>query len=155
MLASLLYDSGDQKDGQCKPCVGCSDRLKDIINAVSLRVGTTDHLNDLDSAQSKATAWLIEQCDADPPIDPCDDSLLNLTEQRYALAVMYFSLGGDEWYNESNHGLYLDAPAGRWMSGSDYCDWGADIEGEEGSSYNQLVCDDFGNVLNLNLRELV
>jgi hypothetical protein len=135
-----------------KPCcVGCSDRLNDIINAVSIRVGSADQLNDLDSAQSKASAWIIEQCDADPPFDPCDDSLFNLTEQRYALAVMYFSLGGDEWSYGSNPDLDLGAPAGQWMSGLNYCDWGS----EDGSAYNQLVCDDFGNVLNVSLREFV
>lgn len=131
----------------------CENRLKTQIYDVSVRVGTTAQLDDPNSPQSKASEWIIEQCDADPPIDPCDVALLNLNEQRYALAVMYFSLGGDGWNNGANPGLDPNAPAGQWMSGLNYCEWGADIPGEDGNTYNQLVCDEFGNVLNLNLRE--
>jgi hypothetical protein len=133
----------------------CENRLKEQIYAVSVRVGTTEQLNDPNSAQSKASAWIVEQCDADPPIDPCDVALLNLNEQRYALAVLYFSLGGDAWNSGANPGLDPGAPAGQWMSGLNYCEWGATIAGETGESYNQLVCDEFGNVLNLNLREYI
>jgi hypothetical protein len=129
--------------------------LKEQIYAVSVRVGTTEQLNDPNSAQSKASDWIVEQCDADPPIDPCDVALLNLNEQRYALAVLYFSLGGDAWNYGANPGLDPGAPAGQWMSGLNYCEWGAEVAGEDGSSFNQLVCDEFGNVLNLNLREYI
>jgi hypothetical protein len=133
----------------------CENRLKEQIYAVSVRVGTTEQLNDPNSAQSKASDWIVEQCDADPPIDPCDVALLNLNEQRYALAVLYFSLGGDAWNYGANPGLDPGAPAGQWMSGLNYCEWGAEVAGEDGSSFNQLVCDEFGNVLNLNLREYI
>jgi hypothetical protein len=131
----------------------CENRLRDQIYAISERVGTTAQLEDPNSAQSRASDWILEQCDADPPIDPCDVALLNLNEQRYALAVMYFSFGGDDWNNGANPGLDSAAPAGQWMSGLNYCEWGAEISGEDGNSYNQLVCDEFGNVLNLNLRK--
>ena len=131
----------------------CENRLTQQIYDVSVRVGTVDTLSDPNSAQSRASAWILEQCGSDPPIDPCDVSLLNLNEQRYALAVMYFSLTGDEWNNGANPGLDPAAPAGQWMSGLNYCEWGADVTGEDGSSYKQLVCDEFGNVLELNLRE--
>jgi hypothetical protein len=109
--ALLLCHSGDQSDGECKPgpglCVGevCAARLNEMFQEISNRVGTTGELNDPDSPQSMASAWMVQQCDADPPIDPCNASLINLTEQRYALAVMYFSLGGDGWRYGSNPGL--------------------------------------------------
>eukprot|EP00956_Cyclotella_meneghiniana_P043819 scaffold289406_cov103-Cyclotella_meneghiniana.AAC.1 len=131
----------------------CQNRLRGQIYDVSVRVGTTAALDDPNSPQSRASAWIVEECDADPPIDPCDIAFLNLNEQRYALAVMYFSLGGDDWNNGANPGQDAAAPAGQWMSGLNYCEWGAEISGEDGNSYNQLVCDEFGNVLNLNLRE--
>ena len=118
---------------------------------MSLRVGTVEALDDPSSPQSKAAAWILEECDATIPIDPCTESQLILNEQRYALAVMYFSLGGDTWNAGSNPSLDKSAPEGQWMSGLNYCDWGTEISGANGS-YNQLVCDDFGNVLNLNLR---
>ena len=102
------------------------------------------------------------------PIDPCTASQILLNEQRYALAVMYFSLGGDNWNAGKNPGnnpgnnrkarngrntrVDKGAPSGTWLSGLNYCQWGTEISGANGS-YNQLVCDEFGNVLNLNLRK--
>jgi hypothetical protein len=122
-----------------------------MIQEISNRVGTTGELNDPNSAQSKASAWMVHQCDADPPIDPCNVSLINLTEQRYALAVIYFSLGGDGWRYGANPGLDPNAPPGQWMSSLNYCEWGAEYV--DPPFYKQLVCDEFGNVLNLNLCE--
>ena len=131
----------------------CQNRLRSQIYDISVRVGSTAELEDPNSAQSRASDWIVEQCDTDPPIDPCDVALLNLNQQRYALAVMYFSLGGDGWNSGANPGLDPAAPAGQWMSGLNYCEWGASIDGIDGNMYSQLVCDEFGNVLNLNLRE--
>jgi len=130
----------------------CENRLAEQIMGVSVRVGTVETLSDPTSPQSQASAWILEECNADVPIDPCTSSQLILNEQRYALAVMYFSLTGDGWNAGSNAGLNKDSPAGTWMSGLNYCDWGTEISGANGS-YNQLVCDEFGNVLNLNLRK--
>ena len=130
----------------------CENRLAEQIMGVSVRVGTVDTLSDPNSPQSQASAWILEECNAEVPIDPCTSSQLLLNEQRYALAVMYFSLTGDGWNAGSNSNLDPSAPAGTWMSGLNYCDWGTEISGANGS-YNQLVCDEFGNVLNLNLRK--
>ena len=131
----------------------CENRLRDIIYAVSIRVGTTDLLDDPLSPQSLAADWILEECDATIPIDPCTESQIILNEQRYALAVMYFSLSGDGWNAGANPGVDKGAGAGTWLSGLNYCEWGVEISSETGGSYNQLVCDEFGNVLNLNLRE--
>ena len=131
----------------------CENRLRDQLYAVSVRVGTTELLDDPLSPQSLAADWILEECDATIPIDPCTESQIILNEQRYALAVMYFSLSGDGWNNGANPGADKGAGAGVWLSGLNYCDWGVEISSETGGSYNQLVCDDFGNVLNLNLRE--
>lgn len=130
----------------------CENRLAQQIYEVSVRVGTVETLDDPNSPQSQASSWILEECDADIPIDPCSSSQLLLNEQRYALAVMYFSLGGDSWNAGSNPMLDKAAPAGSWMSGLNYCEWGTEISGANGS-YNQLICDEFGNVLNLNLRK--
>jgi len=130
----------------------CQNRLLDQIFALSVRMGTVDALSDPSSPQSQARIWIIEECDALIPIDPCTASQLLLNEQRYALAVMYFGLGGDSWNAGANPGLDPNAPPGQWMSGLNYCEWGSEISGQ-GGSFNQLVCDEFGNVLNLNLRK--
>ena len=131
----------------------CQNRLREQIYQVSERVGTVPALDDPNSPQSKAGEWIIEECDASVPIDPCTESQILLNEQRYALAVMYFSLGGDSWNAGANPSLEDDAPPGTWLSGLNYCDWGSEVSGT-GGSFKQLVCDEFGNVLNLNLREL-
>ncbi len=130
----------------------CQNRLLDQIFALSVRMGTVDALSDPSSPQSQARNWILEECDALIPIDPCSASQLLLNEQRYALAVMYFGLGGDSWNAGANPGLDAAAPPGQWMSGLNYCEWGSEISGQ-GGSFNQLVCDEFGNVLNLNMRK--
>eukprot|EP00574_Skeletonema_japonicum_P006502 CAMPEP_0201737828 /NCGR_PEP_ID=MMETSP0593-20130828/43408_1 /ASSEMBLY_ACC=CAM_ASM_000672 /TAXON_ID=267983 /ORGANISM="Skeletonema japonicum, Strain CCMP2506" /LENGTH=639 /DNA_ID=CAMNT_0048231889 /DNA_START=12 /DNA_END=1931 /DNA_ORIENTATION=+ len=129
----------------------CENRLRDQIFAVSVRMGTTEALDDPNSPQSQARDWILEECDAEIPIDPCTASQLILNEQRYGLAVMYFGLGGDSWNVGANPGQDKAVGSGQWMSGLNYCEWGAEITGT-GGSYFQLVCDDSGNVLNLNLQ---
>lgn len=132
----------------------CENRLTELILQVSARVDTVDELDDPNSPQSKASEWILEECDADVPIDPCTESQIGLIEQRYALAVMYFSLGGDGWNTGSNPSVDKDAGNGVWLSGRDYCNWGTEITGQNGH-YNQIVCcNESGNLLNLNLREL-
>ena len=133
------------------PTTECQGCLSKLINQVSVRVGTVAALDDPNSPQSRAEAWILEECDGTIPIDPCDESQLILIEQRYALAVMYFSLGGDGWNTGSNPSLDKSAAEGVWLSGLNYCDWSTEIS-TFGLPYDQLVCDEFGNVLNLNLR---
>jgi len=125
----------------------CENRLRDQIFQVSVRVGTVDALDDPASPQSLASEWILEECDNDPPIDPCTETQIILNEQRYALAVMYFSLGGDNW----NYGA-IGSGEGEWMSPLNYCEWGPTIQTQGGGSYEMLECDEFGNVLNLNMQ---
>ena len=132
----------------------CANRLLYQVNMISERVGTIEALADPMSPQSKARDWIIEECTAATPIEYCGETQLILNEQRYALAVMYFSLGGDEWNAGSNPGLDKSAGEGTWLSGLNYCDWGSEITSANGS-YKQLECDEFGNVLFLNMREIV
>jgi hypothetical protein len=130
----------------------CQNRLKDQIYAVSERMGTTAALDDPSSPQSQARDWIVKECDAVIPIDPCTASQLVLNEQRYGLAVMYFGLGGDSWNKGANPGQDAAAGPGQWMSGLNYCEWGPGISSTDGS-LKLLVCDEQGNVLNLNLRK--
>ncbi|KAL3783278.1 hypothetical protein ACHAW5_010270 [Stephanodiscus triporus] len=135
----------------CANAETCANRLLEQIFQVSERVGTTEAQSDQMSPQSKARDWIIEECDAVTPIEYCGETQLILNEQRYALAVMYFSLGGDEWNVGSNPGPDKSAGPGKWLSGLNYCDWGSEITSANGS-YDQMVCDEFGNVLYLNLQ---
>ena len=136
----------------CAAPGACANRLLEQIYSVSERVGTVAALDDPTSPQSMARDWIVEECDADVPIDPCTESQIFLNEQRYALAVMYFSLGGEQWTYGSNPTLNKDAGAGVWMTGENFCDWTSEVMGKDGL-YSQLICDEFGNVNSLNLRE--
>ena len=115
----------------------CKNKLGEQIDLVSERVGTESQIDDKNSPQYKAKEWITEECDATVPINPCTESQLPIIDQRYALAVMYFSLGGDDWNDGANPGLDYDASPGTWLSGLNYCEWG------------RLDCDDFGNVLEI------
>ncbi len=132
----------------------CENRLQEQIYSVSQRVGTVAALDDPTSPQSRARDWIVEECSADVPIDPCTESQIFLNEQRYALAVMYFSLGGDQWNEGANPTLNKGAGEGVWMSGLNFCDWNSQVSGANGI-YSQLICDEFGNVMSLNLREYI
>eukprot|EP00585_Thalassiosira_rotula_P009655 CAMPEP_0196147902 /NCGR_PEP_ID=MMETSP0910-20130528/26457_1 /TAXON_ID=49265 /ORGANISM="Thalassiosira rotula, Strain GSO102" /LENGTH=1211 /DNA_ID=CAMNT_0041410433 /DNA_START=148 /DNA_END=3779 /DNA_ORIENTATION=+ len=124
----------------------CKNLLQDQIYVVSARVGTSNEtLGDRNSPQYKASKWLLEECEAAVPIDPCTPSQRLLNEQRYALAVMYYSLGGQGWtYGRKVSNV---TSKGTWMSKWNYCEW----SDESTDSSNQIVCDEFGNVLELNL----
>ena len=135
----------------CANPATCQNRLRDQIYEISVRVGSVPTLDDPNSPQSRASDWILEECNLGA-IKYCSESEMLLNEQRYALAVMYFSLGGDDWNDGANLGQARDSPPGTWLSGSNYCDWGAEISGT-GGSYDQLICDEFGNVQNLNLRK--
>lgn len=111
-------DKDKAKKDKCKKC------LKEIIRGVASRLDTKPH--------SEASAWILEECDTNDNVltDPCDQGQTFFIEQRYALAVMYFSLGGDDW------GL----TSGEWISEMNHCDW------------LMVNCDSFpnGNVIEIN-----
>ena len=66
----------------------CFNRLRDQIYAVSARCGTeAATLQDPNSPQARAANWILEECDAAAPIDPCTQSQLILNEQRYAAGL--------------------------------------------------------------------
>ena len=62
----------------------CFNRLQEQIYAVSTRCGTDPAaLEDPASPQARAASWILEECDASTPIDPCSQNQLILNEQRY------------------------------------------------------------------------
>eukprot|EP00984_Skeletonema_dohrnii_P010208 scaffold3982_cov72-Skeletonema_dohrnii-CCMP3373.AAC.2 len=117
----------------------CQNRLGDQIFAGSVRMGTTEALDDPNSPQSQARDWILEECYATIPIDPCTASQLILNEQRYGLAVMYYGLGGDSWNAGANPGQDAAAGPGQWMSGLNYCEWVRRLRMEVHPSNNWCV----------------
>ena len=117
----------------CSCCDSCTDvvvdplerdprakAIKEIIKRISFN-------NSLDSAaRAKAKDWIIN----DDEMKLGADS--HLLEQRYILAVFYFSLNGDKW--SFNDGKI-------WLSKESSCDWSG------------VGCDRDGVIQKLELRE--
>lgn len=85
------------------PCVGSRE---DYILNVLTPITDEDILLDLNTPQGQAYRFLIE--DTDFLVNPCDQTV----EQRYGLATMYFSTGGDNWTNNQ-----------RWLAPVHECTW--------------------------------
>lgn len=70
------------------------------------------------SPSGKAFNWLVQNKTANPDLD----SLQNETiVQRYALAAVYYSAGGESWVDSTN-----------WLSSADVCDWFSSAESGSG-----------------------
>ena len=111
-------------------------------------VSSPEQLEESGSPQSKALDWMLKEGMDPEPATPCTETLLQL----YALAVMYFSLGGDEWKHGSNSDLDKDEEERNWLSGRNFCDWGSSKNG----GTDQVVCDESNtSVLELHLGELL
>ena len=91
--------------------------LDSVADPVAIRDGST--------SQGQATNWLLNQ----DPRKICPDNPKFL--QRWVLAVIYFSTGGDNWFQCSNS-ILADDPCGtedpfenkqRFLSGFSECDW--------------------------------
>ena len=74
--------------------------LTDVVNVVLQRLKLPNYtlasiVNDRQSAQSRALRWVLQ----DPFLEEYSDDRL---VQRFALAAVYFSTGGDNWLNNTN-----------------------------------------------------
>ena len=78
-----------------------------------------------DSPQTRAVQWMKE----DPNLEDYSEGRL---VQRFALATLYFSTGGDTWYNMT-HWLSTDIHECFWFAGSNPHMWG--YGGEEDPLY--------------------
>jgi hypothetical protein len=73
--------------------------------------------------QGQARDWIIEEDPAE--LNQRSPALL----QRYAMAVLYFSLDGENWFDNRN-----------WLSGESVCDWfGASAQCDESDAENPRV----------------
>ena len=91
---------------------------------------SSEYLEDDSSPQSRALEWLLSE--------PSTFTLFNSKEwkvlQRWAMAVLYYSTGGELWWDSSD-----------WLTSVDECQWSmGDTESR--------ICDDEGRILQLSLR---
>jgi hypothetical protein len=97
----------------------------DNILALLRSVADPQAIASLGTAQGKATDWLLNE----DPRKICPDNPKIL--QRWVLAVIYFSTGGDTWFQCSNNILANDdcgdvlpfEEKQRFLSGFSECDW--------------------------------
>ena len=108
---------------------------QEVLNQIQFDGSAFDKVDGkVDTAQRRALCWLA---DTDQRyLSPSDPTLA----QRYALAVYYFSLGGESEGNafvwETNRGERDEDVAGisNWLSSESECDW------------YQIFCDNNGYV---------
>lgn len=95
--------------------------LQELVTSVSFDGG--ESLDDTDSPQYKALAWLAD-----------DANLFNLPDwkviQRYVLGVFYYATNGDEWVDNTG-----------WLSEEEECSWRWYAEG---SGDSLQVCNEEG-----------
>lgn len=126
------------------PRLNISDPDRDeLINSAIVEFVSkfnTSALVDEQSPQFLARKWIIYD---DKRRIPADHSHLL---QRYTMAVLYYSLDGDNW--ETNNDTGDENIPSFWLSMLHECDW-LDLDYERGDSYS--FCDDRGRVSYLQL----
>lgn len=91
-----------------------SSREREVVNFLSDNFADRTALEENDSPQKKAAQWIADEDYLDMPI-PTDSNYENAYKfvQRYALAVLYFALGGEnQWIFDY-----------QFLSNRDECEW--------------------------------
>ena len=101
------------------------DRVDRLLELLEQEVVDSSVLSNMTLSQGLATEWILNQDEA--VICPDDPKFL----QRWVLAVIYFSTGGDEWVQCSANPVATDdcgnvlplLGAARFLSGGSECEW--------------------------------
>eukprot|EP00980_Cylindrotheca_fusiformis_P010923 scaffold2499_cov125-Cylindrotheca_fusiformis.AAC.14 len=109
------------------PTFKATELLKSVILSASPE--SSELLDDVSSSQSKALAWMSDSQVKDEFL--VDEKIV----QRWVLAVLYYSTGGENWKNTE-----------KWMTDFDECEW---YSGDDERS----ACDDEGRLYSLHLRD--
>jgi hypothetical protein len=115
--------SGDMELAQLRSAIDLGDFTFQIAEALSVKV--EDYVGKMDdptaSAPERAMSWMLTKSMNNVPGD---------LVTRWALASMYYSLGGENWVNKEN-----------WLSEESHCEWFG------------VECDRFGALEELILKE--
>ena len=82
---------------------------------VSQEYSSVNALNDPDSPQSKAAKFMVDSTSIEVPTETADPFLSFQWMERYALAVFYYALNGDNWLYHENF-LERTLPSCQWFS---------------------------------------
>eukprot|EP00527_Entomoneis_sp_CCMP2396_P008161 CAMPEP_0198137770 /NCGR_PEP_ID=MMETSP1443-20131203/1224_1 /TAXON_ID=186043 /ORGANISM="Entomoneis sp., Strain CCMP2396" /LENGTH=536 /DNA_ID=CAMNT_0043799309 /DNA_START=276 /DNA_END=1886 /DNA_ORIENTATION=+ len=107
--------------------------LREVISGLA-PVTSFETFQDRSSGQFRAVDWINEDpFVAENGLSPSDKRFVD----RYALASIYFAMGGDQWTicGQSNPECDVAATSFGWLSNNDVCDWhmmicdGTDVRG--------------------------
>jgi len=101
------------------------ERLRKIIS--ERLPETLSKLEDPKSPQFRALEWLR----SNPPT--IEEMRFKPLEQKYVLAVLYFTTNGEEWFDNSG-----------WLSSNDECEWFS-------TSNKDSLCDSIGRIIEIDL----
>ena len=122
-----------------------TDRMQSTINLLSGNsISDRTALNTVGTPQNKAANWIanVDPMHLDVPTSLSSDPFPFL--QRYALATLYYALGGDLWINQLN-----------FVTGDHECSWFQSMPDASGEPYAiGVTCDATLRVKNLLIREL-
>jgi hypothetical protein len=100
-----------------------TERLQAVLDSLRVVTGDSENIGVTSSPQYRAALWLADDDSfvRDQKLTPQDTKFL----QRYALATMYYSLGGDDWDDcgEQSSSCGSDPSVKPWLSASDECEW--------------------------------
>jgi hypothetical protein len=127
MVVSLMNRRDSNQPDRNYQTVSFAEFRDSFLLADSLQRATEDP----HSPQAQALAWMED--------DTQDVSVLAWRmSQRYALAVFYYSLGGDSWVNHSD-----------WLSAIDECSWHSALQETTHTHGHESVCDNDGQYVSL------
>ena len=97
-----------------------------------MQVTDSSQLLNANTPQNSALNWIIHE-DFDYYACPYDKDLI----QRYIMAVLYFSTGGDKWLECNGNIMNNNCPKGEnFLSGVSECEWGGSSCTNEGAVFN-------------------
>jgi hypothetical protein len=104
----------------CNPPITEQQRQEQILN-ILVQVSPPSVIEMPGTSQNDAFRWLIDE----DPAQVCPEDELDVV-QRYIMAVVYYSLGGDTWAECNAASSPTPAPcsdAARYLSGANVCRW--------------------------------
>ena len=118
-----------------------SSALASLVRSLS-PISGEDAFADKTSPQYMAVEWLAEEDTYGVSLNAADPMLL----QRYALAVVYYALGGPFWRicGQGDETCTGDAEINSWLSPTSECSWYGILCGESGmveEFYFRKLCD--------------
>lgn len=135
--AIVVVTKKSKKNGDV---AGRTKQVEDFL--VSKQVSTLQDLQDINSAQHRAAAFIA---DGDNLHMPLTVENTRRFVERYVLAVLFYEFNGPNWtYNL------------KFLSGVDHCDWHDDFETGAGNIIRQgVICNEDKHVTELKLGKLI